>query len=93
MAILALNSDRYLEIYYAVWWLGAVVVPMNIRWSVAENAYSITDSGSKVMFVDAQFAPMAATAPLLAAGAIAFLTVAVNFVVDWMLHKSSGLKE
>ncbi len=29
----------------------------------------------------------------LAAGAIALLTVAVNFVVDWMLHKSSGLKE
>lgn len=41
----------------------------------------------------AQFAPMAATAPLLAAGAIALLTIAVNFVVDWMLHKSSGLKE
>jgi peptide/nickel transport system permease protein len=41
----------------------------------------------------AQFAPMAATAPLLAAGAIALLTVAVNFVVDWMLQKSSGLKE
>ena len=35
----------------------------------------------------------AAAAPLLAAGAIALLTVAVNFVVDWMLHKSSGLKE
>jgi len=31
--------------------------------------------------------------PLLPAGAIALLTVAVNFVVDWFLHKSSGLKE
>ncbi|MCP3970175.1 MAG: ABC transporter permease [Rhodobacteraceae bacterium] len=41
----------------------------------------------------AAFAPQVATAPLLAAGAIALLTVAVNFVVDWMLHKSSGLKE
>ncbi|KMW58860.1 Ribose ABC transport system, permease protein RbsC [Candidatus Rhodobacter oscarellae] len=41
----------------------------------------------------AAFAPLVATAPLLAAGAIALLTVAVNFVVDWMLHKSSGLKE
>ncbi|TKZ15970.1 ABC transporter permease subunit [Shimia litoralis] len=38
-------------------------------------------------------APQIASAPLLAAGAIALLTVAVNFVVDWMLHKSSGLKE
>lgn len=41
----------------------------------------------------AVFAPQVATAPLLAAGAIALLTVAVNFVVDWMLHRSSGLKE
>jgi peptide/nickel transport system permease protein len=31
--------------------------------------------------------------PLLPAGAIALLTVATNFVVDWMLHKSSGLKD
>jgi len=31
--------------------------------------------------------------PLYPAGAIALLTVAVNFVVDWMLHRSSGLKE
>lgn len=41
----------------------------------------------------AAFAPQVALAPLLAAGAIALLTVAVNFVVDWMLQKSSGLKE
>ena len=41
----------------------------------------------------AAFAPNVAAAPLLAAGAIALLTVAVNFVVDWMLHKSSGLKD
>lgn len=31
--------------------------------------------------------------PLLPAGAIAGLTVAVNFVVDWQLHRASGLKE
>jgi peptide/nickel transport system permease protein len=31
--------------------------------------------------------------PLLPAGAIALLTVAVNFVVDWFLHKASGLRE
>ncbi len=32
-------------------------------------------------------------APLLPAGAIAMLTVAVNLVVDWVLHLSSGLKD
>lgn len=31
--------------------------------------------------------------PLLPAGAIAGLTVAVNFVVDWQLHRASGLKD
>ncbi|MFQ5623964.1 MAG: ABC transporter permease [Paracoccaceae bacterium] len=41
----------------------------------------------------ASFDMLVATLPLMAAGAIALLTVAVNFVVDWMLHISSGLKE
>ncbi|WP_137387662.1 ABC transporter permease [Rhodoligotrophos defluvii] len=31
--------------------------------------------------------------PLLPAGAIAVLTIAVNFVVDWFLHKTSGLRD
>ncbi len=31
--------------------------------------------------------------PMIPAGAIALLTVGVNFVVDWFLHKTSGLKE
>jgi peptide/nickel transport system permease protein len=31
--------------------------------------------------------------PLLPAAAIALLTVAVNFVVDWILHKVSGMKD
>jgi peptide/nickel transport system permease protein len=31
--------------------------------------------------------------PLLPAGAIALLTVGVNFVVDWFLHQTSGLRD
>ncbi|MEM9441661.1 MAG: ABC transporter permease [Pseudomonadota bacterium] len=31
--------------------------------------------------------------PLLPAGAIALLTIGVNFVVDWFLHKASGLRD
>jgi peptide/nickel transport system permease protein len=31
--------------------------------------------------------------PLLPAGCIALLTIAVNFVVDWFLHKTSGLRD
>ncbi len=57
-AILALNSDRYLEYYSAVWWAGGAVVPLNVRWSVAEHAYSLNDSGAKVLFIDKAFASM-----------------------------------
>ena len=31
--------------------------------------------------------------PLIPAACIAILTVGVNFVVDWFLHKTSGLRE
>ncbi|MBW9071219.1 ABC transporter permease [Agrobacterium pusense] len=31
--------------------------------------------------------------PLLPAACIAMLTVSINFVVDWMLHRASGLKD
>ena len=55
VAILGLNSDRYLELYFAVPWAGAVLVPMNVRWSVAEHVYSVNDSGACVLIVDAAF--------------------------------------
>jgi peptide/nickel transport system permease protein len=70
----------------ALSFLGVGIQPPLADWGTM-----MRDLASFVNF--AAFAPMAATAPLLAAGAIALLTVAVNFVVDWMLHKSSGLKE
>jgi len=41
----------------------------------------------------AEYDLTAAMTPMLPAAAIALLTVAVNFVVDWFLHKSSGLKD
>jgi len=31
--------------------------------------------------------------PLLPAAAIALLTIGVNFVVDWFLHQTSGLRD
>jgi acyl-CoA synthetase (AMP-forming)/AMP-acid ligase II len=55
VAILALNSDGYLEAYVAVPWAGAAVVPLNIRWSAAENAYALNDSGATVLFIDDAF--------------------------------------
>ena len=40
IGILSLNSDRYLEYFFATWWAGGVVNPCNVRWSASEIAYS-----------------------------------------------------
>ncbi len=56
VAFLGLNSDRYLEYLYAAPWADAAVNPVNIRWSPAEIAYSLRDSGTTVLLVDDAFA-------------------------------------
>jgi len=57
VAMLSLNSDRYHEYLLATWWIGAVVNPINIRWSPAEIAYSLEDSGTEVLLIDDTFLP------------------------------------
>ena len=60
VAILSMNSDRYLETYLACGWAGAVVVPLNIRWSPLENEDAMRDCRANVLLVDKAFAPVAA---------------------------------
>ena len=55
VAMLALNSGRYLEYQMAVPWGGGVLNPCNIRWSAAEILYSLEDSGSTILLVDETF--------------------------------------
>jgi long-chain acyl-CoA synthetase len=55
VAVLMLNSSRYLELYLAVGWAGAVIVPLNIRWSVAENRDALQDCGASLLVVDDTF--------------------------------------
>jgi peptide/nickel transport system permease protein len=64
----------------ALSFLGVGVQPPTADWGsmVAENKTLITFGNP---------------APLYPAAAIALLTVAVNFVVDWFLHKTSGLRD
>ena len=55
VAMLSLNSDRYLEYQMAVPWAGGVLNPCNIRWSASEILYSLDDSGSSILLVDETF--------------------------------------
>ena len=58
VGMLSLNSDRFHEFLLAVPWAGAVVNPVNIRWSPAEVAYSLADCDTRVLLVDDAFAPV-----------------------------------
>jgi len=60
VAMLALNSDRYLEYFFAVPWAGAVFVPINTRLAPPEVAYWLGDSGASVLLIDDTFRPMLA---------------------------------
>jgi long-chain acyl-CoA synthetase len=52
VAILALNSDRYLELHFAIAWAGAAMVPVNTRLAPPEIAYILKDADPVAIFVD-----------------------------------------
>ena len=52
VAILALNSHQYLEVYMAVPASGRVVVPLNTRHAESELRYALEDSGTRVLITD-----------------------------------------
>ena len=70
----------------ALSFLGVGIQPPTADWGsmVRENA-------SLIQF--AQYDLKLAITPLLPAGAIALLTITVNFIVDWFLHRTSGLRD
>ena len=64
VAILALNSDDYLELHYSVPWAGGALVPINTRLAAAEVRYILEDSAPTIIVCDD------ACLPLLTPGAI-----------------------
>ncbi|MEP3438296.1 MAG: ABC transporter permease [Hoeflea sp.] len=70
----------------ALSFLGVGIQPPTADWGSMVRA-----NASLIQF--AKYDMTAAITPLLPAAAIALLTVAVNFIVDWFLQKTSGLRE
>jgi long-chain acyl-CoA synthetase len=52
------NDFRIMELMYGVTALGAVVVPLNTRFSVEENAFVLNDAGIKVLYIHRDFLPI-----------------------------------
>jgi fatty-acyl-CoA synthase len=66
VATLAMNSDRHLELYYAITGIGAVVNTINPRLAHDDIAYIANHAEDAVIFVDPGFLPIVeAIAPAL----------------------------
>jgi acyl-CoA synthetase (AMP-forming)/AMP-acid ligase II len=59
-AVMALNSHCYVELYHAAFLGAGVINPLNLRLAPKELEYILRDSGTRVCFVDATFAPLIA---------------------------------
>lgn len=55
VAILSLNSNLYLESLFGIPYMGARMVPLNIRWAIPELEHSVTDAQCKVLLFDKAF--------------------------------------
>lgn len=60
VALLAPNGDLFMDFLFGTLWAGAVLNPVNTRWSAAEIAYSLVDSDSHVLVLHPQFLPLLA---------------------------------
>ncbi|MFC7441696.1 long-chain-fatty-acid--CoA ligase [Laceyella putida] len=58
VALLLFNDFRYLELFYAVTALGAIVVPLNFRLGRLEIVELLQDCTPKAFFFHPEFAPM-----------------------------------
>lgn len=70
----------------ALSFLGVGIQPPTADWGSM-----VRETAGLIQF--AKYDITAALTPMLPAAAIALITVSVNFVVDWFLHKSSSLKD
>jgi fatty-acyl-CoA synthase len=59
VAVLAPNTHRALECYYAVPLASGVLVPLNIRLVFDDYRYILTHSGCRLLLVDPEFTPAA----------------------------------
>ena len=55
IAILAANGHEYVECYFAVLWAGAVVVPINSRFSLPEMIEQVADAEPSLLVCDCNF--------------------------------------
>lgn len=60
VAVMDWDSHRYLESYFAIPMMGAVLMTVNVRLSPEQIAYTLIHSGARALLVNADFLPVLA---------------------------------
>ncbi|HMK52462.1 MAG TPA: AMP-binding protein, partial [Thermodesulfobacteriota bacterium] len=61
VSVLLYNCHQYLEIFFALSKIGAILVPLNWRLAVPELEFIIKDSGSRTIIFDSEFMELVAS--------------------------------
>jgi long-chain acyl-CoA synthetase len=60
VAVLAHNCDVYFDVYFAIFWAGGVIVPLNTRLALPELEFQIKDAGARILLFGTEFLGLAA---------------------------------
>jgi long-chain acyl-CoA synthetase len=60
VAVLAHNCDVYFDAYFAIFWAGGVIVPLNTRLALPELQFQIEDAGARIILFGREFSTLAA---------------------------------
>lgn len=67
VALLSPNNHHLVQQLLACWWLGAVVCPLNTRWSATDLHHAVANCGASLLLVDPGLALLSAQAGLASA--------------------------
>jgi acyl-CoA synthetase (AMP-forming)/AMP-acid ligase II len=62
VALVAWNPLEFVDVVHGCWRLGATIVPLNARLSIAEVAWQLTDVQARLLLHDARTATVASAA-------------------------------
>jgi acyl-CoA synthetase (AMP-forming)/AMP-acid ligase II len=58
VAILARNGTHFIEFILGTLWAGAVINPINLRWTADEMAWSLVDCDTRILLIAPEFEPL-----------------------------------
>jgi len=93
IAVLAMSSDRYFELHFAIPWAGGAIVPINTRLSPAEIEFIMRDAGVSMLCIDETQSAIVEAAPDFIAGLKAVVSLDDSPRREWVSYEALAEEE